>query len=600
MTTEALDLALAMFREPARIAELRERALPSELGQVIRLAAGEAAAVAAAVDSCDESEDTLKEASVFFLQQVLFAPGADAYRTLGVDPDAPQERLREHYRWLMKWLHPDRNQDGWEAVYADRVNAAWQDLKTPDRRAEYDRKAPALASSVVPVPQPVRMRAPAAPASGPILSGSTVRRLPAIILGGLGLTAALVLGLMYWAQKSTERELAARMADGATPAQTQPAEVAAPALLPADVPSVADTGTAETVDAAPAETAPVSMSTLEAAPAPETAPAPVEPAALASAAPAATTASPAAPQDETLPPPEVSAAPTVAASTPDANPPVAAPAATPLAAAPTGNAPKPLAAAPEASVAQAAASPPAAPEPMPVAAAPVQAPAVAIHATPPAPPTRTLPAVDPPVAPSAAQRRPAAASAPTVAAVAPTAAVEPARAPPPRQVAATTPPAQVAAKAPVVMASAPIAAVEPAQVAAATSAEAASAPTVAPAPPPAPPTAEQSAALVADLKAAYASGNGSRFESLFVQGAVPAELMAIRARIDSAQMRYLEFADLRWDEQPGYRRARLHYRETYVLRGEKRGTTESGLLELHLALQDGRAQIARARRGGGY
>ena len=37
----------------------------------------------------------------------------------------------------MKWLHPDRNQDGWEAVYADRVNVAWQDLKTPDRRAEY-------------------------------------------------------------------------------------------------------------------------------------------------------------------------------------------------------------------------------------------------------------------------------------------------------------------------------------------------------------------------------------------------------------------------------------------------------------------------------
>ncbi|MFO1493724.1 MAG: DnaJ domain-containing protein [Lysobacterales bacterium] len=567
MSTEALDLALAMFREPARIAELRERALPSELGQVIRLAAGEAAAVAAAVERCDESEDTLKEASVFFLQQVLFAPGADAYRTLGVEADAPQERLREHYRWLMKWLHPDRNQDGWEAVYADRVNAAWQDLKTLDRRAEYDRKAPTLASSMAVAPPPVRMRAAVPPASGPILSGSTVRRLPAIILGGLGLTAALVLGLMYWAQKSTERELAARMADGTGVAQTPPAELAAPTLplagTDAGAGSVAETGAAQTGDAAPAEVPPLSAPALEAASAtvapaaPDTAPA--ESAVLAStaSAPVATTASPAVPHKESLPSPAAAVAPALAATAAEGG----APAAEPALAEPAS-----LAGVQEPSVAPAAMSPTSAPEPAPVVAAP----AVATHSTPPA--SRPQPVSAPPVAP-AVRSEPVAVSAPAVPAVAASVAAKPAPEQPPALPAASTP-------TPLAMA--------------------ATTPTASTPPPaPAPPTAEQSAALVADLQAAYASGNGSRFESLFVQGAVPAELMAIRARIDSTQMRYLEFADLRWDEQPGYRRASFYYRETYVLRGEKRGTTESGRMELHLALHDGRAQIARARRGGG-
>ena len=39
---------------------------------------------------------------------------------------------------LMKWLHPDAARDGEQSVFAARIAAAWNNLKTPDRRAAYD------------------------------------------------------------------------------------------------------------------------------------------------------------------------------------------------------------------------------------------------------------------------------------------------------------------------------------------------------------------------------------------------------------------------------------------------------------------------------
>ncbi|HEU4662461.1 MAG TPA: DnaJ domain-containing protein, partial [Dokdonella sp.] len=76
----------------------------------------------------------------FYLQQALFDPGTDAYRVLGLAPDAPAERVRQHYRWLQRWLHPDRLGDEWESVYAKRVNWAWRQLRNAESRDAYDRR----------------------------------------------------------------------------------------------------------------------------------------------------------------------------------------------------------------------------------------------------------------------------------------------------------------------------------------------------------------------------------------------------------------------------------------------------------------------------
>jgi curved DNA-binding protein CbpA len=39
---------------------------------------------------------------------------------------------------LLSWLHPDKNPSGARAVFAARVTGAWNDLRSPDRRAAYD------------------------------------------------------------------------------------------------------------------------------------------------------------------------------------------------------------------------------------------------------------------------------------------------------------------------------------------------------------------------------------------------------------------------------------------------------------------------------
>ena len=204
----ALDQALAFWRAPALLANARHRPLPDDVLDVVRIAAGDsnAAEQGAAATGTDPGE--LTEASAFYLQQLLFAPGTDSYRVLGVNPGTPDARIKEHYRWLVRWLHPDRNPDEWEALYADRVNRAWQDLRTPDKRAAYDAKrddfgplAPESATPPVGAPSGANLfTPPPAQHTEPLLSARTTRRLPYLVLGGFGALAGALLALMWYAQ----------------------------------------------------------------------------------------------------------------------------------------------------------------------------------------------------------------------------------------------------------------------------------------------------------------------------------------------------------------------------------------------------------------
>ena len=134
----ALHAALALLQAPRGPRPSEEQRLPGGMSLLLRLAAGEEDASQAARAESGETAQTVREAAIFYLQQVCFASGGSSYRVLGVDPDAGDERIREHYRWLARWLHPDRNPDEWEVVFAERVGQAWQDLRTPERRHRYD------------------------------------------------------------------------------------------------------------------------------------------------------------------------------------------------------------------------------------------------------------------------------------------------------------------------------------------------------------------------------------------------------------------------------------------------------------------------------
>ncbi|UXI66399.1 J domain-containing protein [Tahibacter amnicola] len=136
--SDALDLMLGVYRTPSLGRQLCHRALPGNLIEVIRLAAGDVATANAIALSTHVPAQQLREAAIFFLPQLLFDEKADSYRILGVAPDASAECVKAHYRWLMRWLHPDRHPHNDHAVFADRVTRAWNSLRTPQRRRAYD------------------------------------------------------------------------------------------------------------------------------------------------------------------------------------------------------------------------------------------------------------------------------------------------------------------------------------------------------------------------------------------------------------------------------------------------------------------------------
>lgn len=213
----ALQEALRLVQSPTGLAELRARPLPEDVTQLFRLVSGDAASMAVAICATHETADVLREAAEFFVQQICFTPGIDSYRVLGIDRQASSERIREHYRLLVRWLHPDRNTDAWQNVYLDRVNLAWRDLRSVEARADYDLyHQPAD-------PSPGEPEIPVATSAGPqpswahqhalgILSARTMRWLPGVVLASLGMLAVGLLVLMYFDHVDEQRHSAALLA----------------------------------------------------------------------------------------------------------------------------------------------------------------------------------------------------------------------------------------------------------------------------------------------------------------------------------------------------------------------------------------------------
>lgn len=124
---------------PSRVRLLRDNPLPDGVSVLLRIAGGDEAAEREAALSLDRPAQLVRNASVFYIEQLLLYPDADSYRVLGADPKAPAVELRQNMAHLMRWLHPDKNPSQERAVFANKVNRAWDDLKTPDRREAYDR-----------------------------------------------------------------------------------------------------------------------------------------------------------------------------------------------------------------------------------------------------------------------------------------------------------------------------------------------------------------------------------------------------------------------------------------------------------------------------
>jgi len=136
----ALKIAVDLMHVPSQVRVVRSEPLPRDMQLLLRIAAGGEEAESTAGDLTGRSRDAVREAATFFIEQILFAPDADSYRVLGTSSQASSIELRRNVALLLRWLHPDLDPRGERSVFISRVTAAWNDLKTPERRAAYDKK----------------------------------------------------------------------------------------------------------------------------------------------------------------------------------------------------------------------------------------------------------------------------------------------------------------------------------------------------------------------------------------------------------------------------------------------------------------------------
>jgi hypothetical protein len=130
MHWDALALALAQHEVPARVPELRQRALPQGMTALLRAALGQDEVLTAAGDALRVGREQLVDAARFFIEQQVLAREfeADPWRQLGLAEGADEATLKIHHRLLVRLVHPDRSDD-WAEAYADRVNRAWRQLR---------------------------------------------------------------------------------------------------------------------------------------------------------------------------------------------------------------------------------------------------------------------------------------------------------------------------------------------------------------------------------------------------------------------------------------------------------------------------------------
>ncbi len=196
MTIAALEQALTFISRTDLIATARQQPLPSGVTELLKISSGDNDSLLTAQESSRHSQEDVRHAAEFYVQQILFAPDSNHYRVLGVDPDDAEAKIKLHYRLLVRWLHPDKNSSDWEVVFSERINRAWHALRTPERRRQYDEQ---LATSL-PLSKNLVVSREIKPAqwrdskSGArFLSARTIKRLPIAVFSMLGLGALFVL-----------------------------------------------------------------------------------------------------------------------------------------------------------------------------------------------------------------------------------------------------------------------------------------------------------------------------------------------------------------------------------------------------------------------
>jgi len=143
MARNVIEVAIDLARMPGLARASVVPPIPPNVVELMRIAAGSSADCEAAAVATGEPVEVVMDAARFYLQQALFRADADCFRVLGIQPGTDRAVARDHMRWLLQWLHPDRNSD-LESVYAERVLKAWREFSAAGSSGALNTRLPAV------------------------------------------------------------------------------------------------------------------------------------------------------------------------------------------------------------------------------------------------------------------------------------------------------------------------------------------------------------------------------------------------------------------------------------------------------------------------
>ena len=203
--TRLLEAALALHRNHTAANEMEAMSeLPRDMQYLLRVANGEEEALSSALRQTGAPEREMRQAAIGFIEKLAFSPGADAYQVLCLNPWAPQEHIKLHYRLLIRLFHPDRGvaAKSVAAEYAARINQAYTAL-SKGGSAPAAQPAPSsenAAGSRAGSPRYFSVQKRVAPApvdAGFGLDDLFARLTPQIVLGVVSLMAVILVAGVY-------------------------------------------------------------------------------------------------------------------------------------------------------------------------------------------------------------------------------------------------------------------------------------------------------------------------------------------------------------------------------------------------------------------
>ncbi len=134
----AVIAAFDLADRPGLARVMRESPLPSGVLALIQIAAGGSDTLRGLVSTTGRDPAFVRAAALVYIERILWGPDSDHYRALGVNRDARPREIAKHLLWFAKWVSQEWGWSELELAFSRKVLIAWDVLKTPRRRREYD------------------------------------------------------------------------------------------------------------------------------------------------------------------------------------------------------------------------------------------------------------------------------------------------------------------------------------------------------------------------------------------------------------------------------------------------------------------------------